>query len=193
MARATIYDGHLQTSNEWTGLTIRGILAILFGIAAIFWPGLTLKTLVYLFGGFILANGLVTLIIGLTNVYNAGSSFLSRMAIVLLGILEIGVGVYLLRHPRVSFTTLILLIGFMLIIRGIIDIVVGLIEARGAMHKTAMIIGGLLAGIAGVVLLFQPVSGGVAFVWILGLYALITGPLLIALALDMKNSTIEVT
>ena len=106
---------------------------------------------------------------------------------VVLGVLEIGVGVYLLRHPLVSFTTLILLIAFALIIRGVIDIVAGLFEGGSAMRRTVMVIGGLLAGIAGVVLLFQPASGGVAFVWILGLYALLTGPMLIALALDIKN------
>ena len=174
-------------NDEWTGLAFRGIFAILFGIAAVFWPGLTLKTLVYLFGGFILASGLVSLVAGLANIYNGEASFLHRILMVVLGVLEIGVGVYLLRHPLVSFTTLILLIAFALIIRGVIDIVAGLFEGGSAMRRTVMVIGGLLAGIAGVVLLFQPASGGVTFVWILGLYALLTGPMLIALALDIKN------
>lgn len=177
-----------RAGNEvWSSLAFRGMLAILFGIAAVFWPGLTLKTLVYLFGGFILASGIISLIGGLANIYNDGSSFLTRIAMVILGVIELGIGVYLLRHPLVSFTTLILLIGFALIIRGVIDVIMGLFEPGGAMHKTVMIIGGLLAGIAGVILLFQPASGGVAFVWVLGLYALIYGPLLIALALDIKN------
>ncbi len=51
-----------------------------------------------------------------------------------------------------------------------------------------MILVGLFAGLAGIVMLFQPVSGGVAFVWILGLYALITGPLLIALSLEVDKA-----
>jgi uncharacterized membrane protein HdeD (DUF308 family) len=46
---------------------------------------------------------------------------------------------------------------------------------------------GAIAIVAGVVLLFQPESSGVAFVWILGLYALLTGPLMIALALDLNK------
>lgn len=181
-------DGDTVTS-EWSGLAVRGLLAILFGVAAIFWPELALKTLVYLFGGFILASGLVALVGGLVNVYNEGSSFLMRLLMVIIGVVEIGVGVYLLRHPLVSFTTFILVIGFTLIFRGLVDIFVGLFEARGAMHRTVMIIGGLLAGLAGVVLLFQPVSGGIAFVWVLGLYALLVGPLMIALAMDLKRAS----
>lgn len=177
-----------RAQDEWSGLAFRAIIAIIFGIAAIFWPDLTLKTLVYLFGGFILATGLISLVGGLVNIYNEWNSFVARLITILLGVIEVGVGVYLLRHPRVSFATLILLIGFILIIRGVIDLVIGLFEARGAMHKTVMIVGGLIAGIAGVIILFQPVAGGVAFVWVLGLYALITGSLSLALALDLKNA-----
>ena len=174
-------------TNEWSGLAFRGIVAILFGVAAVFWPELTIKTLVYLFGGFVLASGLATLISSLVNINNIEASFLMRLLMVLVGMVEIGVGVYLLRHPLVTFTTFILIIGFTLIFRGVVEICSGLFEARGAMHKTLLITGGLIAGIAGVVLLFQPASGGIAFVWILGLYSLLAGAMMIALAMDIKN------
>lgn len=164
------------------------MIALVFGIAATFWPGITLVTLVYLFGGFVLASGVVSLVLGLTNVYDKDLSFLSRVLAIVLGIVEVGIGVYLLRHPFVSFATMILIIGFALIIRGVIDIFTGLFEPGGAMYRLVMVVAGLVAGIAGVLLLFQPASAGVAFVWILGIYALITGPLLIALAIDIKNS-----
>lgn len=175
-------------TNAWSAIAFRGMLALVFGIAATFWPGLTLVTLVYLFGGFVLASGLVSLVSSLTNIYNNDSSFLTRVLMLVLGVVEIGVGVYLLRHPFVSFATFILIVGFALIIRGVVDIFGGLFESGGAMHRMVMVVGGLIAGIAGVVLLFQPAASGVAFVWILGIYALISGPLLIALALDLKNT-----
>lgn len=178
-----------RTLNDaWGGLAFRGMLAVVFGIAAVFWPGLTLQTLVYLFGGFILASGLLGMVWALLNVYNPASSTLSRVLGLGLAVGEVGVGVYLLRHPEVAFNTLILLIAFTLIIRGVIDLVTGLFEDGGAMHRTVMVVGGVIAAVVGVVLLFEDESTGVAFVWILGLYALVTGPLMIALALDMKNA-----
>lgn len=106
----------------------------------------------------------------------------------LFGILQVGVGIYLLRHPTVSFATLVLLIGFTLIIRGVFDIVSGLFDEGSSMYKAVMIIGGILAGLAGILVLFQPAKAGVAFVWILGVYALIVGPLTIALAMDVNKT-----
>lgn len=177
------------TRNEtWGALALRGVLTIIFGFAAVFWPGLTLVTLVYLFSAFILANGIVGLVLGLSNSRNEDSSLLGKVLAVALSVLEIGVGVYLLRHVNVSFKTFILLIGLTLIVRGVIDFFVGLFEAEGAMYKTAMIIGGILAAVAGAIILSQPVTAGVAFVWILGLYALVMGPLLVAMAMDIKNN-----
>lgn len=172
------------TMNMYGALLTRGIAATLFGIAAVFWPGITLVTLVYLFSAYILVNGLI----GLVGSMVGGNETTSRVLGVIVSVLEIGVGVYLLRHPGVSFATLVLLIGFSLIVLGVFDVVAGLFGGSSATQKMLTIIAGVLAAIAGIVVLFQPASAGVAFVWIVGLYALISGPVLIALALDVKNA-----
>lgn len=169
-------------------IALRGVVAILFGFAAVFWPGITLVTLVYLLSAFLLASGLVTLVSGLIDASRERNSVLSLILTVILGIVEIGVGVYLLRHVGVAFTTFILLIGFVLIFRGLVELFNGLFESEeSAMYRTSESLIGAIAVIAGVVLLFQPAKSGVAFVWILGLYALLTGPLMIALALDINK------
>lgn len=171
----------------WGVLALRGIVAILFGLAAVFWPALTLVTLVYLVSAFLLASGIVGLVVGLINIGNGKVSLLSRILTILLTILEIGVGVYLLRHPHVAFATFVLIVGLVLIARGIVDVFAAIFEEDAATSKTIYIITGILSAIVGVLLLMQPVSAGVAFVWILGLYALITGPMLLALAYDVKK------
>ncbi|HSX45663.1 MAG TPA: DUF308 domain-containing protein [Candidatus Saccharimonadia bacterium] len=168
-------------------LIIRGILGILFGVAAVFWPGITLVTLVYLFSAFVLVGGLAELINGIGGVASAKNSVMTRVLRLLFGALEIGVGVYLLRHVHVAFATLILIIGFTLIVRGVLEVVEGLFEEGPAMYKFLMVCVGLLAVLAGIVVLFQPVASGVAFVWVLGIYSLITGPLFIAGAVEMNN------
>ena len=170
-------------SEYWWVLTVRGILAILFGIAAVFWPGLTIVTLLYLFGAYILVSGVVNIIHGVGGVSKRASWFLTLVV----GLLELGVGVYLLRHPHVTFATLILLIGFMLIVRGVIEGVSAFSDATSSTERALMIIASIVAILAGILLLFQPAAAGVAFVWILGLYALIIGPILVALSLDFKK------
>lgn len=168
----------------WWALTIRGIAAVLFGIAAVFWPGITLVTLLYLFSAWILVDGVIRIVTGISRIGGHQLGFLTLV----IGLLQLGVGVYLVRHPGVSFATLILLIGFMLITSGIVEVVSALTAKEGAGAKTIAIIIGIAAVLAGILMLFQPVASGVAFVWILGLYALVSGPMLIALSLDIHRS-----
>lgn len=171
-------------SEYWWTLTLRGVIAILFGVAAVFWPGLTILTLLYLFGAYILVAGILDIIHGIGGVSRQSSWFL----ILILGALELGVGVYLLRHPGVTFTTLVLLIGFILIIRGVMEGVAALGSgASSATNRVLMLFASVIAIAAGIIMLFQPAKGGVAFVWVLGLYALIIGPLMIAMSLDLKK------
>ena len=167
----------------WWVLTIKGIIAIVFGIAAVFWPGLTILTLLYLFSAYILVSGIVNIIQGVGGVTRRATWFLTLT----LGLAELGVGVYLLRHPHVTFATLILLFGFMLIVRGVFEGVTAFSDNTTATNRTLMIIASIVAVLAGILLLFQPESAGVAFVWILGLYALIVGPIMVALSLDLKK------
>lgn len=168
----------------WWVLTLRGAMAVLFGIAAVFWPGITLVTLLYLFSAYILVSGVLDIVHGISSISHRSSWFLT----LILGFAELGVGVYLLRHPHVVFATLILLIGFMLIVRGIFEGVAAFSDSSTNTNRVMMLIASVIAIVAGIVLLFQPASAGVAFVWILGLYALIVGPIMIALSLDLKKA-----
>lgn len=172
---------NIATELWWVGL-VEGIVAILFGIAALFWPGLTLVTLVTLFSVYVLVWGIAEIIYGLSSI-GKGTWFLP----LIFGVFSLGVGVYLVRHPQVTFATFILLIGFTFIVRGIVDIVGAFLNGQLATSRVLSIVVGLIAVIAGIVVLKQPVASGVAFVWILGLFALIYGPITIALSYDIKK------
>ncbi len=167
----------------WLGV-VQGIVTLLFGIAALFWPGLTLVTLVYLFSAYVLVWGVVEIVRSLTGMQGVMGTWWLNL---IFGIVGLGVGVYLVRHPNVTFATLVLLIGFVLIIRGVFDIVASLFVHMSATAKVMAMIAGIVAVLAGIFVLRQPVTGGVAFVWILGLFSLIMGPLTIALAVDERN------
>ena len=166
----------------------RGIITTLFGVAAVFWPGLTLRTLVFLFSAFILVIGIVDVVAGIGKLLHGTEAVLTRVLTLLLGVLQIGVGVYLLRHLTVRLAVFILLIGFSFLVRGIFEIVEGLFSEGPSVHRVLLIIVGILGVLAGIIVLFQPVAGGLAFIWILGVYALITGPLMIALAMEANKA-----
>lgn len=164
------------------GVTVlEGIAVLLFGIAAVFWPGITIVTLLYLFATYALVIGVINLISGIVHIASRGAS---AVLTILLGVLEVGAGVYLLRHPHVTFTTFVLLIGFLLIFRGVFGIVGAFMDNLLPTQRTLLFIVGLLSIVVGIVILFQPAASGVAFVWLLGVYALIAGPVAIAAALE---------
>ena len=48
-------------SRYWWTLAIRGALAVLFGLAALIWPDITLRVLVWLFGFYAVVDGLLAL------------------------------------------------------------------------------------------------------------------------------------
>ncbi len=180
-----------EDAKFWWGWMIRGIVAILFGIAAVFWPGITLVTLIYLFAAFILISGLVSVVVGVCSVGKGGWGWLWG---ILLGMLEIGVGVYLVRHPGVSVSVFVILLAAVFIVRGVIEGVSVFVEKHGtATERTLTIIGAILAVVVGIVLMVYPVGTSVAFVWIVGLFALIEGPILIAMSVDLKETYEKLT
>jgi uncharacterized membrane protein HdeD (DUF308 family) len=164
---------------------IEAALALFFGISAIFWPALTLVTLVYLFSGFILGLGIVQVVSAVMSIRSRSTWWVT----LLIGILSIGLGVYLVRHPDISTQSFLLLVGLLLLARGVFD-VVRVFSDRATtpdgIPKVLMAIFGISAIIAGIFIMVQPAVGGVAFVWILGVYTLIFGTLNIALATELR-------
>jgi uncharacterized membrane protein HdeD (DUF308 family) len=175
-------DMRMMQANWWM-LTVRGIAALLFGFAALFWPGVTLYTLVLLFSAWVLVDGVVRLIGGIGHLGENAHGLLAM----LVGFVEIGGGVYLLRHPGITLKSFLGLIGFLLIINGVIGAVASLAAKETATGKMLGIMLGIIAVLAGIFMLMEPVSSGLAFTWILGLYGLITGPMLIAMSLDLHK------
>jgi uncharacterized membrane protein HdeD (DUF308 family) len=173
-----------QTINElwWMG-AIQGTAALFFGISALFWPALSLLTLVYLFSAFVIGLGFMEALQGIMSINRRSTWWVT----LLIGLVNLGIGVYLVRHLDVSISTFTLLIGLLLVARGILDVVRSFGENASTGNKVLQIVAGAAAVIAGIVIMLQPVAGGVAFVWVLGLYALLYGALTLAISFELRN------
>ncbi len=168
----------------WWVLLVKGLAALVFGLAAVFWTGMTLVALVYLFSAYIIVSGILGIILG---VFSAGRSGMWLLGLIV-GILELGVGIYAVRNPQITLGVFVLLIGFTFIFRGILQIVAAFMEAApdGA-GRALLVISGVLSAIAGILIVMQPVAGGLAFVWALGVYLLVVGSMDIARAAAAKT------
>ncbi|HUC95708.1 MAG TPA: DUF308 domain-containing protein [Candidatus Saccharimonadia bacterium] len=168
-------------SNEVRELLLwQGFFAVAFGITAVFWPHLTTTVLLYIIGAYLLVSGVLHIGSGVSTMNDRQNWWLLTTV---LGAAELGFGVWMLRHPTEVFSTFITLVGFVLIIRGLIELVSMVFNGSGDVgHDKVSVFSGFLAIVAGILVLYQTNSASVAFVWIVGVYAIVVGAVQLALA-----------
>lgn len=167
------------------GLAIaQGVLAILFGIVALFWPGLTVALLIVLFSVFILIWGIVGIITSLTSIGKEKFWWLE----LIFSVLALGLATYMLRNPVETAAIFVFFIGITFLVRGVVDILEGLFDGeRKGSDRVFRVVVGVIGILAGIATLAYPVSAGVAVVWVIGLYAVLYGALSIAFAFKAQN------
>lgn len=159
-----------------TGYCFRGNFNSIWCLA-LFWPGLTVALFIMLFGVFVLTWGIVGIISSIATVSSHKFWWLELV----FSLLAVGLAVYVLRNPVDAAAAFIFLMGLTFLVRGIIDILEGLFDgARTGGDRVLAFVLGAIGVVAGVVTLTYPVSAGLAVVWVIGLYAVLYGSLLIA-------------
>jgi uncharacterized membrane protein HdeD (DUF308 family) len=168
----------------WWMLLIRGVVAVLFGLAAIVWPGLTALVLVYLFGAFAFVDGIVAVVVSLQE-----RAIVPRWWVLLIeGIVGILIGVLTFFSPIVTALVLLYLIATWAILTGILEIAAAFSMRRALALEWTLAIAGILSIILGILLAIQPVNGILAVVWIIGVYAIVFGVLLIIRSFQFRSA-----
>src|SRR5690242_16633167 len=94
-------------AQAWWLVLLRGLVAILFGVLAFAWPGLTLLTLVLLYGAYALADGIISLIAAFTG----RARPVPTWWLILVGLFGIAAGVITFMWPGITALVLVLFIG----------------------------------------------------------------------------------
>jgi uncharacterized membrane protein HdeD (DUF308 family) len=169
---------------SWWLLALRGIIAILFGAAAILWPAITLVTLAALFAAFALLAGAVWLFGAIRNRHGDERWWL----LLLLGAFSVGAGIIATLHPALTTIALIVLVGANAFVTGVLDVVVALRVRKHIKGELLLVLNGIASIVFGaIVLLFPMGAGALALAWIIGLYAIVTGAMLLALSLNVRT------
>lgn len=172
---------YLQTM--WWLLLLRGIALLLFGFFAVAWPALTLYGLALGFAVYLIAAGIINIIGSLLAIGRLPLWFLSLVV----AAIEVGVGVYALKHLSLTVGTLIILLGLVLVVRGVMEIISAFGDSYAAKHRAMYALTGALSLVAGIAIWLHPAAGGIAFSWILGLYGIVGGAFLVTLALEARS------
>jgi uncharacterized membrane protein HdeD (DUF308 family) len=175
-------DQAITRSSRLLGLA--GVAGIIFGIAALVWPGITLVVLVALFGAFALVTGVFTLVAGLDFATERVSHW---VPMVVAGLAGIAIGIFTFFNPGITALALVFLIAAWAILIGIFEVVTG-IEFTGQVRGSwTLWLAGLLSVAFGVLIAVNPGSGALAIIWLIGFYAILAGVLRLTFAYRMRN------
>lgn len=171
--------GRLFAINEknWWQIAVRGLIALIFGILVLAWPGVSLFMFALIFGAFAFVDGIFTLIAAVN--YKAGAG--KRAWLFVRGIFGIIVGLITFFWPAITEIALVLLIGAWALLAGIFELNFALRSVANTGTKWLFAVTGILSIILGILLLVRPIAAMLAVTWFIGAYAVIAGILLIIL------------
>ena len=153
-----------------TSLILLGILAVIVGIIAIAWPGVTILALVILFAIYaFMAAGL-----------QAGRAFSSRTAgpvfgHLLLGLIDLAAGVVALVWPTPTAYVLVIVVAAWALVSGLAEVFAGFRSGETAGTRAMFILAGLVSVAFGVLLFARPGVGAVTLALLFGLYSVVYG------------------
>jgi uncharacterized membrane protein HdeD (DUF308 family) len=169
----------------WWLPLIRGILLLLLGGYALLRPGMTIGVLAQVIGIFVVLDGILAIVAGIFG------QVPSRLWVIIRGVLEILVGLFVLANPLlvagITATVLLYMLAFVAILGGVLEIVAAIQDRKEIEGEGWLIVGGALMVLFGVLVMAAPLSFGLLIVRILGVFAIVSGLSLIVFAFRLRR------
>ena len=163
-------------TRNWGLVALRGIVAILFGVLTIFYPAITLATL-------ILVDGIFMALAAIANRHGEPR----WVALLIGGLLGVAAGLVTLFMPGITAVVLVSLVAAWAILTGIAEIVAAIRLRKEITGEWILVLAGVLAVAFGLLLFVRPGAGALAVVLWIGVYALIYGVVLLALGFRLRS------
>ncbi|MET0856741.1 MAG: HdeD family acid-resistance protein [Telluria sp.] len=171
---------------SWWVLALRGVIAIAFGVLALTVPSLTLLVFVALFAAYAIFGGAVWATGALQNRKTDDHWWVLLLA----GIVSIGAGIIAMIHPMMTALVLVLLIGANALVTGVLDIVVAARLRARIRGEMLLVLSGIASIVFGAIVFLYPLgAGALALVWMIGVYAIVSGALMLGLAARLRSWT----
>ena len=180
-------QGEQELAHIWKTTALRGALAIAFAVVILIWPSIGLATLIALFGAFALVSGTSTI----AGAFSVPVTRGRRAWLVVEGLLGIAVGVAVVVWPDLSALGLLYAIGGWAIALGIFEIAFAFDLPLSSGGSVLLGLSGVLSVVFGVIMFAQPGAGAVALLALVAAFALVTGAMQIAFALELRRGAHE--
>src|SRR6516162_455097 len=168
---------------HWWIPVLRGVAAIIFGVIAFTHPVMAAATLVLFFGAWVLVDGIFR-IVGAIGHRSSDSDWGWQLVI---GILGIMVGLLTFHAPGITALALVIYIAAWALMIGATEIVLAIKMRREIKGEWFLILMGLASIIFAGFLLWNPLAGAAALIWIIAWYAVIFGVLAIFFGFRLRS------
>jgi uncharacterized membrane protein HdeD (DUF308 family) len=170
-------------TGHWWALALRGVIAILFGLAALLRPDIALEALILLFGAYFLVDGVFAIV----GVFRGTRSGTPRWLLLLEGVVGILAGIIAFVNPGLTAFALLYLVAAWAVFTGLAEIATAIRLRQEIRGEWALILGGILSVLFGVLLAVLPGVGILSLIWLIGAYAVVFGVLLLISAFQVRG------
>jgi uncharacterized membrane protein HdeD (DUF308 family) len=170
-------------SRYWWMTLLRGLFWILFGIVVLATPGISLLSLT-------LALGIIMFVDGVINVINAFSGRREHddwWVLLLVGLAGIGVGILTFYNPAVTALAVVFYVAIWAIATGLLEIVAAVRLRKQIQGEVWLALAGIASVVFGVLLVARPAAGALTLLWLIAVYAIAFGVLLLLLAFKVRR------
>ena len=158
---------------HWWVPVIRGIAAIVFGIVAFVYPGITIAMLVLFFGAWVLIDGIFR-VVGAIGHRASDPDWGWHIVIGIVGII---VGFLTFHAPQITALALIIYVAAWALMIGATEIAFAIKLRREIKGEWFLILMGLASIVFAILLLWNPIAGAAAVIWLIAWYAVVLGVL----------------
>ena len=176
-------------NRSWWLLLLRGLAAVAFGVLTWFQPGISLASLVLLFGAYSMADG----IMGCWTAIAGRNDHESWWVLLLQGLLGIGIGILTFLAPGLTALALLFYIAIWAIATGVLEIVAAVRLRKEIQGEFWLVLAGIASVVFGVLLMARPGAGALTVLWLIASYAIVFGALLVFLAFKVRSFVGKVT
>ena len=167
-------------AGRWWALALRGVIAVLFGLLTLFLPGITLISLVMLFGCYAILDGIF-------DIVSAMKAPGGHWPLLVEGLVGIVAGIVTFIWPGITAMFLLYLIAFWAILTGVFEIVAGIRLREIIANEMLLILMGVISMLFGILIIIFPGAGALAIIIWIGAYAVVFGIILIVLAFRLRS------
>jgi uncharacterized membrane protein HdeD (DUF308 family) len=173
---------------SWKRLAVQGAAAVLFGLATLVWPSMTLWALVVLWGAFAFVQGITALSAAI-----ADPLLVHRGWLAFSGVIGIAAGLVTFVWPSITALALLVVIATWSLLMGGSQIAFAISARKQVTGAWTIGLGGALLVLLGFLLVINPGAGAIGVTWAIGWLAFLFGSLELWLAYDVRHETHEVT